>query len=152
MVPGTDTNTETTYVYNNADSNGVYIGEESVVETYFGPTAESTEKVHSFIPEEANGPGRSDKETGFFRDFLNMFPFLVYMNAFLLAAWMFFYNIKFYLKLRNIRVPFENEEQEKGSKKPKIYLVEELKTPCLYGMSIYLPVDTPKDEKNSGIF
>lgn len=147
MVPGTDTNTETTYVYNNADSNGVYIGEESVVETYFGPTAESTEKVHSFIPEEANGSGRSDKETGFFRDFLNMFPFLVYMNAFLLAAWMFFYNIKFYLKLRNIRVPFENEEQEKGSKKPKIYLVEELKTPCLYGMSIYLPVDTPKDEK-----
>lgn len=41
---------------------------------------------------------------------------------------------------------------EKKRKTPKIFLVEDLKTPCLYGTSIYLPIDVPTDEKSCAIF
>lgn len=140
-VPGTDSNTETTYVYNDVHTDSVYVGEESIEVTEY-PSEQTDTIRHTFtIAEERNNV------RGFWQNFLNALPFILYVNAFLLAAWMLLYNLKFYYKLRSLRVPYEDEEYGKDGKNPKIYLVEELKTPCLYGMSIYLPVDIPGDER-----
>lgn len=145
-VPGTDTNTESTYVFAEPEAARKYIGEEKIiVESIHSFTPEETQ--HSFTSTEKGNLEISHGSQKFLRDFLSAFPFLVYVNAFLLAAWMVFYNIRFYHKLRSARILYEEKEDGEDNKKPKIYLVEELKTPCLYGMSIYLPIDTPKDEK-----
>lgn len=145
-IPGTDTNTESTYVFAEPEEARIYTGEEKIIiESIHSFTPEKTQ--HSFTPAEKGSLGISHGSKKFLRDFLSAFPFLVYMNAFLLAAWMVFYNIRFYHKLRSARILYEEKEDGEDNKKPKIYLVEELKTPCLYGMSIYLPIDTPKDEK-----
>ncbi|MDE6606187.1 MAG: M56 family metallopeptidase [Lachnospiraceae bacterium] len=145
-VPGTDSNTDNTYVFDEPESDRIYLGAEEVIrESAFMPAEESSS--HSYISTGKNSLERSSKAGKFLGDFLDALPFLLYVNAFLLAAWMVFYNIRVYHKLRSIRIPYEEKEDGKGSKNPKIYLVEELKTPCLYGMSIYLPIDTPKDEK-----
>jgi len=144
-VPGTDTNTETTYIFNDEGTDHIYMGEEEIVQTEY--PYELEEKSHTFAPMEEMTTDKANGAETFFQNLLSALPFILYVNAFLLAAWMLFYNIKFYRKLRSARVPYEDEKYGKESGNPKIYLVEELKTPCLYGMSIYLPVDVTKDER-----
>jgi len=144
-VQGTAANTESTYVLDDSGPDRIYSGEGNISEsTYnFGPA----EKSQTFIPTEKDISDKPAAVKKFLEDFLRAFPFLLYVIAFLLAAWMFFYNIKFYRRLRSARIPYIEDESGKEEKAPKIYLVEDLKTPCLYGMSIYLPIDIPKDAK-----
>ena len=147
-VPGTDTNTETTYIPGDSEEARIYLGEENIV-IKAEQTSEGGKEtnIHNFTPAEKVMSGEAVGTRKFLNDFLNALPFILYVNAFLLAAWMLYYNIKFYWKLRSARIPYEDDEYGKEGKTPKIYLVEDLKTPCLYGMSIYLPIDIPKDEK-----
>lgn len=144
-VPGIDFNTETTYILNDTNTESTFIGEEGVKATET-PSEQTNRTQHNFAPVEESMAGK-EGAGNFWQSFLNAIPFVLYVNAFLLAAWMLFYNLKFYNKLRSARVPYEDEELGKDGKDPKIYLVEGLKTPCLYGMSIYLPVDVPGDER-----
>lgn len=144
-VPGIDFNTETTYILNDTNTESTFIGEEGVKVTET-PSEQTNRTQHSFTPAEESMEGK-EGAGNFWQSFLNAIPFILYVNAFLLAVWMIFYNLKFYNKLRSARVSYEDEEYGKDGKNPKIYLVEELKTPCLYGMSIYLPVDALGDER-----
>lgn len=152
QMPGTDTNTESVYIRNDstgAPADAVKKGEERV--THYFTSEEQTERQVDYgtggKAESKNIRGGSADTGGFFGGLLDALPFLLYLNAFLLLVWMLYHNIKFYRRLRSRRILYEAKENGKEGKMPRIYLVEGLKTPCLYGRSIYLPVDAPKDEK-----
>lgn len=151
-IPGTDTNSETAYIFYDSvgsDRDAGKADTEGVTQKFIAEERSERSQNHLFAgKEESRYMGSGSGGTGgFFNGFLKAVPFLLYMNACLLIVWMFFHNMRFYRRLRSVRIPYEAEGNGKEGKTPKIFLVEDLKTPCLYGTSIYLPIDVPTDEK-----
>ncbi len=154
-VVGTDVNEETTnyYLLTN-EENVAYLPNEKITETTYIPTEkEVTVTTHNYeaMAQETIVPGTG--ENTWWEMFPAAIPYIICVNAIVFAFWLFVYNIKFYVCLKKTRVPFQGnfgtkkdaEAKEKPGK-PDIYLVEKLASPCLYGMSIYLPMELAKDE------
>lgn len=151
-VAGTDSNTETTYVMVE-DSDAVYLPNEQI-ESVTYPAAEGSVTEHHYEPIEEAGIAETNMtERSWQHPFWQAVPYIIFVNAVLLGVWMLVYNLKFYNCLRRTRIPYVGKEDEEGrsvtesqSKKPHIYLTEDLATPCLFGTSIYLPLTMAQDE------
>lgn len=150
-VAGTDSNLETTYVVTE-DSDFMYLPtEEITVMTY--PATEDSVTEHNYLPIEENVKETSAADKFRQHPFWQAVPYIICVNAVLLGAWMLIYNLKFYHCLRRTRIAYVGKEEEKSisgnrnrKSAPHIYLTEVLTTPCLFGTSIYLPLDMAQDE------